>query len=222
MSQRDPFPMRSDAAKALEASVEGSNSNSASNWSTICTSGNTKNTQSGKVSKEGESAGLMGIGRSSKRTKPGDDIYAIADEEEAAAERKNFHGDDEFLDRPTYESRSRGLRRVYYQAQRAFKLIYKRLYGDKLPPEEMLRTLTLASTLFFMIGGYWLLRSLKDPILTAICGVSVIPKAKMLSVLVVLGVVSIYNYLVSCTICMCSSYALQTRLYLTFYAGTAY
>ena len=218
-SQRDPFPMRSDAAKALEESVEVN-----SNWSTMSTSGNTKNsTQSSNESKEGESAGLMGIGSSSsKRTKPDDDIYAAADEEEAAAERKNFHVDDEFLDRPTYESRSRGLGRLFYQAKRALKLIYKRLYGDQLPPEEMLRTLTLASTLFFMIGGYWLLRSLKDPVLTALCGVSVIPKAKMLSVPVVLGVVSIYNHLVSCTICMCSSYALQARLYLTFYAGTAY
>jgi AAA family ATP:ADP antiporter len=46
-----------------------------------------------------------------------------------------------------------------------------------------------------MIGGYWLFRSLKDPILTALCGISVIPKAKMLSVFVVLGVVSIYNRL---------------------------
>ena len=71
--------------------------------------------------------------------------------------------------------------------------IYHRLYGDDLPVSEMLRTLCLASTLFFMIGGYWTLRSLKDPVLTALCGVSVIPKAKMLSVVVVLGVVSIYN-----------------------------
>ena len=46
-----------------------------------------------------------------------------------------------------------------------------------------------------MIGGYWLLRSLKDPVLTALCGVSSIPKAKMLSVFVVLGVVAVYNHL---------------------------
>ena len=48
---------------------------------------------------------------------------------------------------------------------------------------------------FFLIGGYWLLRSLKDPVLTALCGVAAIPKAKMLSVFIVLGVVSIYNRL---------------------------
>jgi AAA family ATP:ADP antiporter len=46
-----------------------------------------------------------------------------------------------------------------------------------------------------MIGGYWLLRSLKDPVLTALCGVGSIPKAKMLSVFVVLGVVAVYNHL---------------------------
>jgi AAA family ATP:ADP antiporter len=57
------------------------------------------------------------------------------------------------------------------------------------------RTLTLSATLFFLIGGYWLLRLLKDPVLTTLCSVSVIPKAKTLSVFVVLAVVSIYNRL---------------------------
>jgi AAA family ATP:ADP antiporter len=46
-----------------------------------------------------------------------------------------------------------------------------------------------------MIGGYWLLRSLKDPVLTALCGVESIPKAKILSVFVVLAVVAVYNHL---------------------------
>eukprot|EP00957_Ditylum_brightwellii_P073644 5595721-Ditylum_brightwellii.AAC.1 len=46
-----------------------------------------------------------------------------------------------------------------------------------------------------MICGYWLFCSLKDPILTALCGVMVIPKANMLSVFVVLGVVAVYNHL---------------------------
>jgi AAA family ATP:ADP antiporter len=46
-----------------------------------------------------------------------------------------------------------------------------------------------------MIGGYWLLRSLKDPVITALCGIQVVPQAKMMSVLVVFGVVSIYNRL---------------------------
>ena len=58
----------------------------------------------------------------------------------------------------------------------------------------MLQTLSLTLTLFFMIGGYWLLRSLKDPIITALCRVQAIPKAKMLSVFFILAVVSAYNY----------------------------
>lgn len=43
------------------------------------------------------------------------------------------------------------------------------LYGDT-PFPEIVRILHLSATLFFMIGGYWLLRSLKDPVLAAICG----------------------------------------------------
>lgn len=105
-------------------------------------------------------------------------------------------GEDEFFDRPLWESRSGSpAERSAVRAMRAMERVYKRLYGDKLPPSEMLRTLCLASTLFFMIGGYWLMRSLKDPVLTALCGVEAIPKAKMLSVFIVLGVVSIYNHL---------------------------
>jgi len=70
--------------------------------------------------------------------------------------------------------------------------IFHRLYGP-LELDELRRTLCLASTLFFMIGGYWLLRSLKDTILIATAGSAAIPRAKMLSVIVVLGVVTIYN-----------------------------
>ena len=55
--------------------------------------------------------------------------------------------------------------------------------------EEKLRLVWLASTLFFIIGGYWLLRSLKDPVIATICGVEYIPLAKMLSVVVVLVLV---------------------------------
>uniref|UniRef100_A0A7S3NPK7 ADP,ATP carrier protein n=1 Tax=Aureoumbra lagunensis TaxID=44058 RepID=A0A7S3NPK7_9STRA len=62
--------------------------------------------------------------------------------------------------------------------------------------DEKLRLLWLASTLFFIIGGYWLLRSLKDPVISTICGVEYIPKAKMLSVLVVTCLVFLYNKLI--------------------------
>jgi len=63
------------------------------------------------------------------------------------------------------------------------------------PQSEILRVFSLSLTLFFMIGGYWLLRSLKDPVLTTLCGVAAIPRAKMLSVVVVLAVVFVYNKL---------------------------
>lgn len=76
--------------------------------------------------------------------------------------------------------------------------------------DEKLRLLWLAATLFFIIGGYWLLRSLKDPVISTICavpgrrialdatagGVQYIPKAKMLSVVVVTVLVFIYNKLI--------------------------
>ncbi len=37
--------------------------------------------------------------------------------------------------------------------------------------DENLRVLWLSTTLFFTVGGYWLLRSLKDPIISIIDGV---------------------------------------------------
>jgi len=76
-----------------------------------------------------------------------------------------------------------------------FEAVFERLYG-KMTWEEKLRLLWLASTLFFIIGGYWLLRSLKDPVISTICGVQYIPKAKMLSVVVVTVLVFVYNKLI--------------------------
>ena len=75
-----------------------------------------------------------------------------------------------------------------------FLASFKYLYGE-VPEEEIVRTLFLSLPLFFLLSTYWLLRSLKDPVLTTISGVQAIPKAKMLSVIVVLCVVAIYNRL---------------------------
>jgi ATP:ADP antiporter, AAA family len=136
---------------------------------------------------------LVGGNASSNKAKSGSlniDDPAFANDADPADD-DDEDNEDEFFDRPLWQYRQgRWRRRGIAFAER----LYRRLYGDKLPVSEMLRTLCLASTLFFMIGGYWLFRSLKDPILTALCGVSVIPKAKMLSVVVVLFVVSIYNH----------------------------
>lgn len=87
------------------------------------------------------------------------------------------------------------LQSCYFSTRRAAKRVHRSVYGDTFPWDDFVRTMVLSSTLFVMIGGYWLLRSLKDAVLTALCGVESIPKAKMLSVFVVLGVVAVYNHL---------------------------
>jgi len=122
------------------------------------------------------------------------DIYAHVDKE-IVDEDDEENLDDPILDIPLDELRGNSWRRFTGKTKRTLHKLYRRLYGDKLPPSEMLRTLCLAMTLFFMIGGYWLLRSLKDSVLMSLCGYQAIPKAKMLSVFVVLGVVSVYNHL---------------------------
>lgn len=62
-----------------------------------------------------------------------------------------------------------------------------------LEGEDLLRVSWLSITLFFIVGGYWLLRSLKDPIMSVITGVEYIPQAKILSLFIVFGLVIIYN-----------------------------
>ncbi|CAM9593200.1 unnamed protein product, partial [Discosporangium mesarthrocarpum] len=73
--------------------------------------------------------------------------------------------------------------------------LFVKLYGN-LPVEERLRVAWLAGTLFFIIGGYWLLRSLKDPIVSAIVGVEYIPMCKITSLGVVFVLVFVYNKLI--------------------------
>ena len=193
MSQlpRDPYPMTSMEAKALEASSPDKAAHS-QQWASMTTDSQVD------TSKLEEKAALMGEDASSRGSLKGnstrggdddDDIYADTDKEDPA------DVEDPILDIPLDELRGSQWDRWVGSAKRWLRKLYQRLYGDKLAPAEMIRILTLATTLFFMIGGYWLLRSLKDSVLMALCGVKAIPKAKMLSVFVVLGVVSIYNHL---------------------------
>jgi len=70
----------------------------------------------------------------------------------------------------------------------------RRVTGD-LEGEDLIRVLWLSSTLFFVVGGYWLLRSLKDPIMSVIDGVEYIPQAKIASLVVVVVCVIVYNKL---------------------------
>jgi AAA family ATP:ADP antiporter len=72
--------------------------------------------------------------------------------------------------------------------------VTNRVTGD-MDADELLRVAWLSSTLFFVVGGYWLLRSLKDPIMSAIDGVEYIPQAKIASLFVVFGLVIVYNKL---------------------------
>jgi hypothetical protein len=135
-----------------------------------------------------------------KKTKHAKDSFTIYDQLDVQTKAEKYlETSDDYLDNPlphtnTYthsgssSSISRTIHRFFKNMQSHLLAIHNYLYGDKIPPSEIIRTLCLSSTLFFMIGGYWLLRSLKDPVLTALCGVTAIPKAKMLSVLVVLVV----------------------------------
>ena len=185
MTSRDPFPMSSVEAKKLHASVEGGSQ--LSDWNNMRTSSHHKGPSDSAVEQNESEAEESLKGPTGTSAKKNDDIYADIDKPEKP--------DDDFLDIPLNELRGSPVERFFFSIIRFFRKLYANLYGNHLPPGEMMRTLCLATTLFFMIGGYWLLRSLKDPILTSLCGVAVIPKAKMLSVFVVLGVVSAYNRL---------------------------
>lgn len=182
--------MTSMEAKALEASVPSSESKG--EWASMNTTSQVDTSKVGEAELEETKGSLTGSGSDGGGggdDDDDDDIYAGTDREDPE------DLEDPVLDVPLHELRGSSFDRLWGSAKRSLLGLYQRLYGDKLPPSEMIRTLTLASTLFFMIGGYWLLRSLKDSVLMALCGVQAIPKAKMLSVFVVLGVVSVYNHL---------------------------
>lgn len=65
-----------------------------------------------------------------------------------------------------------GTKTLSSQATEYFDNARRRL-TENFFDEERLRVLWLSSTLFFIVGGYWLLRSLKDPIISVIDGVSI-------------------------------------------------
>lgn len=74
------------------------------------------------------------------------------------------------------------------RASQYFDDLVNKVTGD-LEGDDLLRVLWLSCTLFFIVGGYWLLRSLKDPIMSVINGVEYIPSAKIASLFVVFGLV---------------------------------
>lgn len=70
----------------------------------------------------------------------------------------------------------------------------RKITGD-LEGDDLMRVFWLSGTLFFIVGGYWLLRTIKDPIMSSIDGVQYIPQAKIASLFVVFGLVVVYNKL---------------------------
>lgn len=56
------------------------------------------------------------------------------------------------------------------RATRYFDGLRRKVTGN-LDGDDLLKVLWLSTTLFFVVGGYWLLRSLKDPIMSVIDGV---------------------------------------------------
>lgn len=181
------------ASSVEDANVEGSQQGESSHWNTMATTTATSSMDGGMMreqrSSEARQSLVNGPGRRShtNKNKQDDDIYEYMDQ---AVDDED--DEDEFLDRPLWEVRGSALGRLGASAQRGLHKIYVRLYGD-LPVSEMLRTLCLASTLLFLIGGYWTLRSLKDTIVMAVNGVEYIPIAKMVSVGVIVVVVPLYN-----------------------------
>ena len=78
---------------------------------------------------------------------------------------------------------------------RKLQALIRTLYGD-IREKELPRILFLSSLLCCIIGGFWLLDSLKDTVLATTVGLRYQPKAKLISVVVTLFVVSGYTTLV--------------------------
>ena len=209
--------MQSDEARRLAASVEEGHEADPKSWHKMgLVSQKVPKKSKGKSDSTKESL-VAKKTASKKKNNAETSIYDRddIDEQQGRTNDSDDEGDedvDDFIDAPLGNShmlrpqdvsdlpRPVGLlllclQRCFFSTRRVAKNIHRKVYGDTFPWDDFIRTMVLSSTLFVMIGGYWLLRSLKDPVLTALCGVAAIPKAKMLSVFVVLGVVAVYNHL---------------------------
>lgn len=80
------------------------------------------------------------------------------------------------------------------KATEYFDMLTRKVTGD-LEGDDLLKVIWLSCTLFFIVGGYWLLRSLKDPIMSVIDGVEYIPTAKIGSLFAVFGLVIVCKFL---------------------------
>jgi AAA family ATP:ADP antiporter len=72
---------------------------------------------------------------------------------------------------------------------------FQLLWGD-MSQDELKRFGILSATYFFLIGAYWLIRVMKDPIFEILVGFRYQPFAKMVSLVVVICAVLFYNKLI--------------------------
>lgn len=73
--------------------------------------------------------------------------------------------------------------------------VVRSLYGE-LPHDKLVKAGTFSSLLCFVVGIYWLLRSLKDSVFATLVGLEYQPKAKIYSLGVVTCVLFVYNKVV--------------------------
>lgn len=85
-----------------------------------------------------------------------------------SAERDSKTGQEYLADEPWQKM---GTKTVTSRATEMMDKVIRKISGN-LEGDELLKVSWLSGTLFFVVGGYWLLRSLKDPIMSAIDGVS--------------------------------------------------
>jgi hypothetical protein len=93
------------------------------------------------------------------------------------------------------------------------KSIVTTLYGE-LQHEQLVQASYFSALLCFVVGIYWMMRSLKDSVFATLVGLEYQPQAKMLSLFVVTAVLFAYNKVVDLVernrlfAVICGSYAL--------------
>ena len=112
---------------------------------------------------------------------------SIGTADSSGSAEKDEHGKEYLVSQPW---RTMGTRTFSQRANEYLDKAVAAISGE-LEGEDKIRVLWLSFTLFFTVGGYWLLRSIKDPIISTIDGVDRIPQAKMLSLAVVFALVII-------------------------------
>ena len=77
----------------------------------------------------------------------------------------------------------------------AASAVARTLYGE-LPQDKLVQAGTFSALLCFVVGIYWMMRSLKDSVFATLVGLEYQPQAKMLSLFVVTAVLFAYNKVV--------------------------